>query len=344
MPVTIYDVAKQAGVGIGTVSRVLNGSPQISPETKGKVQQAIKELGYQPHPLAQGLARRKTHTVACIVPFFTGYFFVELLRGIQQQISHHKYDLILYSVDRIHKKETFLKKALQERKVDGVLFVSLHMTNTYARRFLQTPLPIVLVDSYHPWLDSITVENAEGARRATQHLLQLGYSPVAMIDGQLRSVPARQRLEGYKQALRDAGIAFNAEYVITCDFVDEADGFNKEAGYRAMRKLLDFGKQRPRAVFVSSDIQAAGAIAAVEERGLRIPEDVAIVGFDDIELAEYLGLTTMRQPIFAMGQLAVEQLLSRIAEGNLPRFVKTFNTELVVRQSCGAKVGKAKAA
>jgi DNA-binding LacI/PurR family transcriptional regulator len=338
MSVTIYDVAKRAGVGIGTVSRVLNNSAHISPETKEKVLKAIAELKYRPHALAQGLARRRTNTVACIVPFFTGYFYVELLRGIQRQMSTHHYDLILYSVDSLNKKEIFLRRALKERKTDGVLLVSLELTDEYIQKFQSAGLPLVLVDAYHPAADSITVDNVEGAYRATEHLMRLGHKRIAMIDGQLKSFPARLRLEGYKKALAEHRLPYREEYVVICDFAQEEDGFNKAAGYKAMQQLLRLTTDRPTAVFVSSDVQAAGALKAIQEAGLSVPNDLALVGFDDIELAEYLGLTTMRQPIFEMGRLAVDRLMDRIEKRTEDDFKKTLRTELVVRDSCGARV------
>ncbi|MFQ5706505.1 MAG: LacI family DNA-binding transcriptional regulator [bacterium] len=335
MRVTIYDVAKKAGVGIGTVSRVINHSPQITEETKKKVLKAIKELHYQPHSVAQSLARKRTNTIGCIIPFFTGYFFVELLRGIQRKITEYNYDLILYSVDRTHKKETFLSRVLKERRVDGVLLVSVEITNAFAGKFSKSQFPIVLVDSYHSDLDSITVDNIEGAYVATKHLIDLGFQRVAMIDGQLKSFPAKLRLRGYKKALKEHNFPFRDEYFVACDFVDEADGFNKEAGYAAMKQLLDLKGGTPEAVFVSSDIQAIGAIHAIKERGWKVPDDIAVVGFDDIELARYVGLTTMQQPIMEMGELAVDRLISRIAGDAVSDFKRCFHTKLVLRESSG---------
>ena len=345
MAITIYDVAKKAGVGIGTVSRAINDSPQISPKTKARVLQVVGELKYQPHAVAQGLARKRTNTIACIVPFFTGYFFVELLRGIQSQITKYKYDLILYSVDEIDKKEMFLRRTLQERKVDGVLLISLKISDEYAPKFLHAKFPIVLVDSYHPELDSILVQNDEGAYLATEYLISLGHTRIGMINGQLKSTPAQLRLQGFRRALQDHNVPFNKDYLVISDFdgdneVLPNDGFNKEAGYRAMQKLLDSGNGRPTAVFISSDIQAVGAIRAVTERGLRVSEDVAIVGFDDIELSEYLGLTTMRQPMFEMGELAVQRLMAKISGTDSKDFKKIFSTNLIIRESCGGQVEK----
>ncbi len=334
---TIYDVAKRAGVGIGTVSRAINKQPNLSEKTRLKVEQAIEELNYQPHSMAQSLARRRTNSIGCIIPFFTGYFFVQLLAGIQRKITQYENDLILYSVDQTNKKETFLNRVLKERRVDGILYISLEISNEDAAVFNQKGFPIVLVDSFHPDLDSIKVDNVEGAYLATKHLIDLGYHDIAMIDGQLNSVPARLRLEGYKKALRDNGLAFHDQHFVACDFANEADGFNKQSGYTAMLQLLDLSESRPRAVFVSSDIQAIGAMQAVRERNLRIPEDIAIVGFDDIELASYVGLTTVKQPTIEMGELAVERLMSRIDSLPDQGFQKQLGTEIVVRETCGAQ-------
>ena len=336
MSVTIYDVARRAGVGIGTVSRAINDSDLIAPQTKERVLAVARELGYRPHASARGLARKKTNTIGVIVPFFTGYFFVELLRGIQQAVSEYQYDLILYSVDEINKKDTFLGKTLEQRKVDGVLLISLEISDTDAQKFLQSQLPIVLVDSYHPKLDSITVENRQGAYVATQHLIRLGHKKIGMIDGHLKSSPARVRLEGYKGALEDYHIEFNEEYLIVSDFISGEDGFNQEAGYEAMSRLLNSDNDYPTGLFISSDIQAVGAMKAVREKGLSIPDDIAIVGFDDIELAQYVGLTTMRQPMFEMGKLAVDRLFNRISGERTNGFKTTFRTDLVIRESCGA--------
>jgi LacI family transcriptional regulator len=336
MAVTIYDVARKAGVGIGTVSRAINNHPQITPQTKAIVLKAIQELQYQPHALAQGLARKKTNIIAVIVPFFTGYFFIEVLRGIQQEISKDKYNMILYSVDQTNKTDMFLKKTLQERRVDGVILISLEISEKFANHFIHSRLPIVLVDSCNNLLDSIMVENEKGAFMATEHLIRLGHTRIGMIDGQLKSSPAQVRLQGYKNALQEHGIRFNPSYLVISDFITGEDGFNREAGYQAMKRFLEMAADRPSAVFISSDIQAAGAIKAIHESGLSIPEDIAIVGFDDIEMAEYLELTTMRQPMFEMGRLAVQRLIARIAEPDSEVFRKNFSTNLVVRDSCGA--------
>jgi len=341
MSVTIYDVAKKAGVGIGTVSRVINNSPQISPSTREKVLKVIKELKYQPSAMAQGLARKRTNIIACIVPFFTGYFYFELLNGVQQSLSNYGYDLILYSVDKLEKKEEILKRTIRERKVDGVLLISMPIPNKLVFKFRESKLPIVLVDSYHDALDSIIIENKEGAFIATEYLINLGHKRIGMINGCLSSVPAINRLEGFKAALDKYKIVYNDALVINVDLngdpeVLHNDGFNKKAGYKAMNDLLKLNENRPTAVFVSSDIQATGAIKAIQEHDLKIPNDITIVGFDDIELSEYLGLTTVHQPMCEMGTLAVNRLMDKIAGKDSNGFKTVFATKLVIRETCGA--------
>jgi LacI family transcriptional regulator len=342
MGVTIYDVAKKAGVGIGTVSRVINNSPQISPHTKEKIAKVIRELKYQPSLMARGLALKKTSIIACIVPLFTGYFYFEVLNGIQQALSNYGYDLILNSVDKIEKKEEVLKRTIRERKVDGVLLISLPISNKLATKFIESKLPIVLVDNYHDSLDSITIENKEGAFIATEHLIKLGHKHIGMINGNPGSLPAMNRLEGFKAALGKHQIACNEKFIVSTDSNDDPeinqnDGFNKKAGYRGMQQLLHTHNGRPTAIFVSSDIQAAGAIRAIQEHNLSIPNDIAIIGFDDIELSTYLGLTTMKQPMFEMGIIAVDRLIERIQNPENPDtvFKKLFHPKLIVRETCG---------
>jgi DNA-binding LacI/PurR family transcriptional regulator len=342
MSVTIYDVAKKAGVGIGTVSRVLNNSPQISPSTRSKVLRVIRELKYQPSAMARSLARKKSNIIGCVVPRFTGYFYFEVLNGIQQALSSFGYDLILYNIDKLEKKEEILKRTIRERKVDGVLLISLSISDKLASRFIEAKLPIVLVDSYHDALDSITVENKEGAFLATEHLIRLGHRKIGMINGCLSSVPAINRLEGFRAALLRYQIDYEDHLVVNVEANGDPDilhndGFNKLAGYKAMQRLLALKQDRPTAVFISSDIQATGAIKAILEHGLKIPGDLAIIGFDNIELSEYLGLTTVHQPMYEMGTVAANRLIAKIAGEATDNFKMVFPTNLVIRDTCGVR-------
>ena len=333
--VTVYEIAKEAGVGLGTVSRVLNNHPSVTPETRKRIKDVIKRLKYQPHTYAQRLAKRQSETISAIIPFFTNYFFIEVLQGVQDKISQLGYDLVLYGVNHIDQAEGYISRALQRGKVDGILFFSMELPEKIIPRLKETAVPMVLVDTTYPDFDSISVANTEGAYAATTHLIELGHGTVGMVDAKLTSMPATERLRGYRQALESHGIKFSENLVKTGNN-DKQDGFNREAGYEAMMEFIRMGDDMPGAFFVSSDIQAMGAIAALNERGFRVPEEIAIVGFDDIELARHIKLTTMRQPMYQIGALAIERLVARMANPNMEILHTTFSPTLIVRDSCGA--------
>jgi len=338
MAVTIYDIAEKAGVGIGTVSRALNNSPQILPETKARILKIVKELNYKPHALARGLARKKTGSIAVIVPFFMTQFFVAMLKGIQRELNRHSYDLILYCVDGPKRLIRFLKRTLEEKRVDGVILCSLLIDDNYAQKFLTSKVPIVLVDSFHASLDSISIENEAGAYQATLLLIEKGHRKIGMINASLVSRPAKLRLKGFCRAIEEANLEFNQKYVVTGEQSEESHGFSKEAGAQAIHKLIQLGTDRPSAVFIASDIQAIGAIQVLKKYHIKIPEEIAIVSFDDIELAEYFGLTTMRQPIYEMGQMAVKRLVAKISSKASGLFIKKIDPQLIIRESSGGNV------
>jgi LacI family transcriptional regulator len=338
MGVTIYDLAREAGVGIGTVSRCLNNHPSVSPETRAKVLAVAKRLSYQPHAYAQRLASKKTNTISTIIPFFTNYFFMEVLQGVQDKAAELGFDLILYGVNNPAQAEYYLRRSLHRGHVDGVMFFSMNFPESFVAKFQQMNLPVVLVDTYHESFDSLRVKNKEGAMRATQHLLSLGHQNIAMINATLENQPARERLDGYRAALEQASLSVSADNIFAAS-VDKQDGFNREAGYVSMKELIRHSSLRNpiTAAFVSSDVQAMGALEAARELGVRIPEDIAMVSFDDIELARHAQLSTMRQPMHEMGSLALEKLRSRMRTPSMPPTLTTFLPELIIRQTCGAR-------
>jgi LacI family transcriptional regulator len=337
MGVTIYDLAREAGVGIGTVSRCLNNHPSVSAETRARVLGVVKRLNYQPHAYAQRLASKKTNTISAIIPFFTNYFFVQVLQGVQDSAAEQGIDLILYGVNHPTQAEYYLRRSLHRGHVDGVLFFSMRFPDSYVAKFQQMPLPLVLVDAFHPQFDSITVRNRDGARQATRHLLKLGHRNIAMINASLETVPARERLDGFRAALEEVSIPFSMDRVFVATGGGQ-DGFNREAGRAAMREVLrSVHSSNPvTAVFVASDVQAIGAIEAARDMGVRIPGDMALVSFDDIELAQHVQLTTMRQPMHEMGVLALRKLVERMKSPAAPPSVTSFMPELIIRASCGA--------
>ena len=337
MPVTIYDIAKAAGVGIGTVSRALNNSGNIRPQTRDRILKIIKELNYKPHGMAQSLARRRTFTVASVVPFFFNYFYIDLLKNIQLELTRLHYDLYLYSVDRIDQKNSVFDRLLSERKADGILIISLDLDPVYTGKFLACKIPVVLVDFFQDQFDSIFLSNEKAAQKATQHLYDLGHRRIAMINGALDSFPARARLQGYTHALQQNALAVTDDYVVICESHTGEHGFNEQAGYHAMQRLLKTARPVPTAVFIASDVQAIGAMRAIKEESMKIPDDIALVSFDDIDFSRFVGLSTMRQPVTQMAAQAVQRLLERIEHKHLVPVQIELDADLIVRETCGAR-------
>lgn len=341
MDVTIYDVAREAGVGIGTVSRCMNNHPNVSAVTRARVLSVAKKLSYQPHVYARGLASKKTNAVSLIIPYFTNYFFIEVLRGVQDKAAEVGVELVLYGVNNPAEAEHYLRRSLHRGHVDGVLFFSMAFPESCVAKFNEMNLPLVLVDGYHPQFDSLRVKNQEGAELATSHLIRLGHREIAMINATMETQPAQERLAGYRDALEASGLAFSMDIVKVAPR-GRQDGFNKEWGRSAMRDLLSRGSvnRSLTAVFIASDVQAIGALEAARDFGVRIPDDIALVAFDDIELAQHLEITTMRQPMYEMGTLALDQLLARMKDPGAPVTLSTFMPELIIRGTCGARRNK----
>lgn len=333
--VTIYDIAKEASVGVGTVSRVLNNHPSVSESTRRHVLEVARRLDYQPNASAQRLARRKSRTITAIMPYITNYFFVELLGGIQDTLFERDYDLLLYGVNHPKQIEVYLQRSLRAGHSDGMLIASIDLPSNYTQKYLKNNFPIILLDRYNENFDSFFVENVEGAKAATEYLVSLGHTRIAMITGNQETTPTRQRSEGYLTAIASYEHVTNTG--IFYPVVEQKnDGFTKDAGFEVMHEILRIPEEkRPTAVFVASDIQAFGAMHALKEGGGSCPETMSIVSFDDIELAHYYGLTTMRQPIRKLGLLATERLFERMDDPALEAQHRQFTPELMIRQTAG---------
>ena len=305
MSPTIYDVAERAGVGIATVSRVLNNSPRVRPETRARVIAAMEELDYVPSPRAQRGSLRKPLTLAVIVPFFTRPSFVERLRGIEAAVAEREYDLVVYNVETPEMRDASFRKASQPQRVDGLIIMSLSPSDDAVRNFRKHGIPVVLVDAQYPGLNQVVVDDVAGGELATRHLLELGHRRIAFIgdqqDNPFNFVSSRHRYQGYCRALEAAGIHPRPEY-------HKQGEHNHYQAQVFTNELLDL-PEPPTAIFASSDTQAMGCLQAVHKRGLRTPDDISIVGYDDIEVAEYLGLTTIHQPLYEAGLRSVELLL-----------------------------------
>lgn len=332
MPPTIYDIAREAKVGIGTVSRVFNDHPSVSKETRERVLRVANRLSYRPHPYARGLARKRTNSIMAVIPFFTTFFFMEILQGVQSKLSELDCDLLLIGVNHPDQLEESLRHHIMRNRADGMLFFSMRMPENFVDQFLNHQTPVVLVDAYHKRFDSLAVDNQQGAYVATHHLIVSGHRRIGMLNANLESIPARERLRGFRKAMEEANLPIDPS-LIKNSASPKLDGFTRESGYEVMQEFIKLGKKMPSAIFVSSDIQAAGALAAIGESGLKCPEEISIVGFDDIELASHLGLTTMRQPMFEMGILAAEVLLARLGQARRDPVHTMFVPKLIVRKT-----------
>lgn len=330
MPITIRDVAQKAGVGLATVSRVLNNSPLVSAATRERVQAAIAELNFTPNPTARRLSLGKTLTIAVITPFFTRPAFVERLRGVESVLAESQYDLVLYNVETPEKRDIYFRDVPRRQRADGVLIISLTPRDEDIARLADSPVPVVLVDANHPsltMLNRVITNDEEGGRQATAHLIGLGHRRIAYLSDAFVTpfnfTASFDRYQGYRRALEAAGISFRPEW--------HRWGPHSRAEARRLAHELFTLPERPTAVFAASDTQAMGVLEAARELGLRVPEDVSVVGYDDIEIAEYLGLTTMRQSLFESGRRGMELLLAAMERRLTDPVCEVMDAQLIIR-------------
>ena len=329
MTVTIHNVAQEAGVGIGTVSRVVNNSPDVKPATRERVLAAIHRLNYKPDPIARSMISKRTNSIGTIVPFFTRPSFMELLRGVEAVIARLGRELVLYNVETSAQRDHFFRELPLHRKVDGLLIISLSPDDAAARRFRELGTPVVLIDAYSPLLTSLVVNNVEGAYQAVKRLIELGHRHIGFINGEIEGNfkfnTANDRLIGLHRALGEAGLLFEPEQVLISEW-------SRKGGKHAALQLLTQQK-RPTAIFAASDVQAVGALEAARELGLRVPEQLSVIGFDGIEISELLELSTMQQPLQEMGELGASKLVELIENPSHPPELIRFDTKFVERRT-----------
>ena len=330
--VTIKQVAQEAGVSTQTVSRVLNNRPDVAPETRQQVQQVIARLGYRPSAIARGLISRRTYTLGLITADFSDYFFTQVIVGAEIEARKHGYFLMLSSTERNPQDEPEYIRLLTERHVEGILFArpSTEPDQRHLVDLLRNEVPVVTTAYHIPGepLTVVDVDNVDGAQQATRCLLECGHRRVAMITGPAPWKSVDDRTEGYTLALAAAGIPFAPRLVAEGDW-------SYQSGYRAMQELLARG-QPFSALFAQNDQMAIGAIRALREAGRRVPQDVAVVGYDDIPAAEYCDppLTTIRQPMREVGAVAARLLIQTIEEPGTVHGEVLLKTELIRRASC----------
>ncbi|MEU9665184.1 LacI family DNA-binding transcriptional regulator [Streptomyces bobili] len=336
---TLEEVAARAGVGRGTVSRVINGSPRVSDTTRAAVEAAVAELGYVPNTAARALAANRTNAIALVVPepetrFFAEPYFSDILRGVGAELADTEMQLLLIFAGSDRERQR-LAQYLAAHRVDGVLLVSVHADDPLPDLIAQLEIPAVISGprSAAETLPSVDSDNYGGARSAVEHLLARGCRHIAHITGRLDVYGAQRRVDGYRDALLAAGHEVDELLIVQGDFTEEG-------GQRAMRELLARSPVLD-AVFAGSDVMAAGARQTLREAGRRIPDDVALVGYDDSAIARHMDppLTSVRQPIEEMGRRMLDLLLTEIADSRpaasrgLERRQVVLATELMTRAS-----------
>lgn len=309
------------------MSRVLNDSPAVSEETRRIVLEAIRELDYAPSPIARRLSLGRTLTIAVVLPFLTLPAFVERLRGVQHVLGDSEYDLVLYSVGNPTQRDSYYRDLARPNRADGLLFMSLPPNNQQAQRLLHSKVPNVMIGSVHQTLHQVRVDDFYGGELATQHLINLGHRRIGLISDYIDTpwhfVPMRDRFRGYQKALEKAGFEFNSDFTI------QGPHGRDEACAMAVKLLKR--PDRPSAIFACSDTQAIGVLDAAQKLGIRVPEELSVVGYDGIRDAEYMQLTTVEQPLFESGVEGAQLLLENIVNPMPGPKVITLPIELVIR-------------
>jgi LacI family transcriptional regulator len=333
---TIRQIAKLAGASRSSVSRVLNNHPNVSPELRDRVQTVIAETGYRPDPVARSLSNRRSNIIGLVIPLAIGSlfedpFFPRLIQGVSQGCNAHDYTFSLFLFHSPEEATGLYHSFSHRQLLDGVIVTATRIGAAVTPRLLESQVPVVVQGRHEdPRVSYVDVDNITGAKTAVTHLLRLGCRRIATITGPLDNTAAQDRMQGYLDALQDQGRPVEDALILSGDFT-------QASGYEAMQQLL---LQQPDAVFVASDTMATGALQAIRGAGLTVPDDLAVVGFDDLPQATMVDppLTTVRQPIRRMGELAVELLIQGLEDGAGPPRRIVLPTELVIRRSCGSQL------
>lgn len=326
------EVAKLAQVSPSTVSRVLSDSSYIAEETRNRVLEAVKTLDYKPNRLASNLRKMSSKTVVVVLPDITNPFFARIVQGMQQVARREGYHVLLGDTENSLRYEKDFINLVQERMVDGLILTTARISKEEILAISQV-VPVVLACEYIEGYDvpTVSIDNVSAARQMAEHLIQLGHKKIGFISGPLGVILSRDRLKGYQQALQYHDIDIDHALI-------QEGEFTIQSGQNLMNKFLALS-ERPTAVCASSDHMAVGAIQAIKAQGLRVPEDIAVVGFDDIHLCTVVepNLTTIAQPKYELGVKAMEMLLALLTGKELERRQIVLPHQLVIRQSCGAK-------
>jgi LacI family transcriptional regulator len=330
---TIKEVAREARVSIGTVSNVITGSVPVSPQRRERVLTAIEKLRYHPDHVARSLKLQRTKMLGMVISDITNPFFSQMVRGAEDAALESNYLILTFNTDDRIDREKQVLSVLRSRRVDGILLVVAPDVEprSHIAETLKRGVPVVCLDRVPPGVsvDSVSVDNEKGARDGVRHLLALGHKRIGIITGSLALQTAQQRLQGYKEALAEAGVRVRPEWIREGDF-------HTESGYRKGRELL-MARERPTALFISNGLMAIGVLKALAELGLSCPRDIALTAFDDLPLTEVFKphLTAVAQPAYSIGYKGAHLLIQRIEGGDTrhsPVAIR-FPTELKVRES-----------
>ena len=310
---TIYDVARVSGVSISTISRVLNAPDKVNPETRQQVMSAIDQLGFIPKAEARARALKYTNRVGVITPFFTAPSFVQRLRGVASTLSRANYELVIYPVDSVEHLQGYISSIPIMGNLDGLIIMSLAIENRDVQRLIENGMQTVLIEFSHDELNSIVINDDHGGRLVAEYLIKKGHKSFGFL-GDIEPPeryaihPVKSRLQGFKSVLNEAGISIPQKNIKQAFYSHEN---SRQAAY----DLLTMNN-RPSAIFAASDIQALSVMKVARQLNLKIPDDVSIVGFDDIDMADYVDLTTVRQHLDESGRLSAEMVLARISDAS----------------------------
>ncbi|MDF2854441.1 MAG: catabolite control protein [Neobacillus sp.] len=330
MNITIYDVAREANVSMATVSRVVNGNPNVKPVTRKKVLEVIERLGYRPNAVARGLASKKTTTVGVIIPDISNIFFAELARGIEDIATMYKYNIILSNSDQNHDKELHLLNTMLGKQVDGLVFMGGNITEELVSEFEKSPVPIVLAGSIEAsqTIPSVNIDYQQAAYEAIKEFVERGHQHIAFVIGPLHEPKnAEMSLKGYKKALEEANIPFNEELLIEGDYT-------YDSGLEAFDKLLEVSN-KPTAILVGADEMALGVVHGAEDKGYSIPEDFEVITSDNTRLSLMVRpqLTTIVQPLYDLGAVAMRLLTKLMTKEEVEEQIVVLPHRIEHRQS-----------
>ncbi|WP_409251665.1 catabolite control protein A [Bacillus sp. SCS-153A] len=318
MNVTIYDVAREANVSMATVSRVVNGNPNVKPATRKKVVEVIERLGYRPNAVARGLASKKTTTVGVIIPDISNIFFAELARGIEDIATMYKYNIILSNSDQNTEKELHLLNTMLGKQVDGIVFMGGNIMEEHVREFEMSPVPIVLAGTVEDSkkVPSVNIDYQAAAYDAVKELINKGHKRIAYVSGPFHDkINNEAKLPGYKQALEEAGLEFREELVIEGDYT-------YDSGLEAWQRLSELN-DKPTAVFAGNDEMALGVVHGAQDAGVNIPEEAEVISFDNTRLSLMVRpqLTSIVQPLYDIGAVAMRLLTKYMNKENVEEHI-----------------------